>query len=87
VTAPANKTVEATALLTPVTLGTATATDLVDGSLTPTASDTGPFARGAHTITWTATDSHGNKGTATQTVTIVDTTPPSAPSGTSANSP
>jgi fibronectin type 3 domain-containing protein len=81
VTAPPDKTVEATALLTPVSLGTATATDLVDGSLTATASPTGPFARGTHTITWTATDSHGNSATATQTVTVEDTTPPQAPSG------
>lgn len=84
VTAPSNKTAEATGALTPVTLGTATATDLVDGSLTPVASDTGPFTRGVHTITWTATDSHGNIGTATQTVTVADTTAPSAPSGISA---
>jgi fibronectin type 3 domain-containing protein len=84
VTAPSNRTVEASGTLTPVSLGTATATDLVDGSVTPVASDTGPFARGVHTITWTATDSHGNIGTATQTVTVVDTTAPSAPSGISA---
>jgi hypothetical protein len=81
VTPPPDVTVEATAQLTPVNLGTATATDLVDGSLTPTASPTGPFARGTHTVTWTATDSHGNTGTATQTVTVTDTTPPQAPSG------
>jgi hypothetical protein len=82
VTAPADKTVEATGTLTTVSLGSATATDLVDGSVSATASDTGPFSRGTHTITWTATDSEGNTGTATQTVTITDTTPPSAPTGT-----
>jgi len=87
VTAPADKTVEATGTQTAVTLGTATATDLVDGSLTPVASDTGPFTRGTHTITWTATDSDGNAGTATQTVTVADTTAPSAPSGLSASTP
>jgi hypothetical protein len=87
VTAPADKTVEATGALTTVSLGTATATDLVDGSLTPVASDTGPFARGTHVITWTATDSEGNAGTATQTVTVEDTTAPSAPSGVSASGP
>lgn len=87
VTAPSDVTAEATGALTPVSLGTATATDLVDGGLTPVASDTGPFARGTHTITWTATDSEGNAGTATQTVTVADTTAPSAPSGLSASAP
>jgi len=76
VTAPAALTVEATAPNTPVSLGTATATDIVDGALTPTANPTGPFAVGEHTITWSATDAAGNIGTATQTVTITDTTAP-----------
>jgi PKD repeat protein len=75
VTAPADITVAATGVLTPVTLGTATATDAVDGTLTPTPSATGPFARGVHTITWSATDSAGNTGTATQTVTVTNNAP------------
>jgi hypothetical protein len=70
VTAPANITIEATGPTTAVSLGTATATDLVDGTLTPTPSDTGPFAVGTTTVTWSATDAHGNTGTATQTVTV-----------------
>ncbi len=76
VTPPANITVEATAALTAVTLGTASATDLVDGAVTATADVTGPFAVGVHTITWSATDAAGNTGTATQHVTITDTTAP-----------
>ncbi|MCG8487333.1 MAG: HYR domain-containing protein, partial [Chromatiales bacterium] len=76
VTAPADITIEATAVQTPVTLGNATATDDVDGSLTPTADQTGPFSVGAHTVTWSATDSAGNTGTATQTVIVQDTTAP-----------
>jgi len=76
VTPPANITTEATAVLTPVTLGTATATDDVDGALTPTADQSGPFAVGTHTITWCATDTAGNIGSATQSVTIQDTTVP-----------
>jgi len=79
VTPPADKTVEATALLTPVTLGTATAVDLVDGAVTATPDQSGPFARGVHTITWSATDAQGNTRTATQTVTVTDTTPPAKP--------
>lgn len=81
VTAPSDRTVEATGTLTPVSLGSASATDLVDGTVTASADDTGPFARGTHTITWSATDSEGNTGTDTQVVTVVDTTAPSAPSG------
>ncbi|MET0000115.1 MAG: HYR domain-containing protein [Candidatus Thiodiazotropha lotti] len=76
VTAPANITVEATALQTPVNLGTATATDNVDGSLTPTPNQSGPFGVGTHTVTWSATDSAGNTGSATQTVTVQDTAAP-----------
>ncbi|MES9851976.1 MAG: HYR domain-containing protein [Candidatus Thiodiazotropha sp. L084R] len=76
VTAPANITVEATALQTPVTLGSATATDNVDGALTPTPNQSGPFGVGTHTVIWSVTDSAGNIGTATQTVTVQDTAAP-----------
>jgi len=73
---PASITVEATGPATAVTLGAASASDLVDGALTATPDITGPFVVGMHTITWSATDSHGNTGTATQTVTVTDTTAP-----------
>ena len=76
VTAPANITREATGATTAVNLGSATVTDNVDTGLIAIPSPRGPFALGTHTITWTATDRAGNKGTATQTVTIKDTTPP-----------
>ena len=76
ITAPANQTVEATATLTPVQLGTATASDNVDGILTVTPDQTGPFALGSHTIIWSAIDSAGNTSTATQTIVVEDTTAP-----------
>lgn len=76
VTAPANLTREATAALTPVNLGSATATDNVDGSLTASPDKTGPFAVGTHTVTWRATDSAGNTGSDSQTVVVRDTTAP-----------
>lgn len=76
VTAPSNKTKEATGSTTSVSLGSASATDLVDGSLSATPSTSGPFPVGVTTLTWSATDSHHNTGTATQTVTVTDTTAP-----------
>ncbi|MDQ6958629.1 MAG: CARDB domain-containing protein [Mariprofundaceae bacterium] len=76
VTAPADISIEAAAILTPVSLGVAVAIDAKDGPLTATADKTGPFALGTHVVTWSATDAAGNTGTATQIVTVVDTTPP-----------
>jgi hypothetical protein len=78
-TAPADITKEATAPLTPVALGTATAVDLVDGpvAVSNNALAAG-FPVGTTLVTWTAVDGHGNRATATQRVTITDTTPPTA---------
>jgi hypothetical protein len=53
-----------------VSLGVATATDIVDGALTPTASESGPFNEGQYTVTWTVKDAVGNVGTATQSISI-----------------
>jgi thermitase len=76
VTAPSAVTVEATAVLTSVDLGTATAIDNVDGTVAVSANPTGPFAVGEHTVVWSATDSAGNTGSAVQQVIVRDTTPP-----------
>ena len=55
-----------------------TASDLVDGSITPncdhTSGDTYPL--GSTTVTCTATDSHSNQAQASFTVKVEDTTPP-----------
>ena len=88
VNAPADATIEATGQLTLVTsgeigtiidnaigIGTATAIDSVDGVLTPVLTESS-LELGKHIVTWTVTDSSGNQGTATQTVTIEDTTSP-----------
>ena len=48
------------AVLTPVSPGTALATDTVSGSLNPVPSTTGPFALGTSQISWSATDAAGN---------------------------
>ncbi|WJW75118.1 S8 family serine peptidase [Thiohalobacter sp. IOR34] len=76
VVAPADRVVEASGPLTAVSLGSASASDDVDGSLSATPSSSGPFTVGTHQIVWSATDSAGNTGTATQTLTVRDTTPP-----------
>ncbi|MBM2852544.1 MAG: uncharacterized protein HW420_1091 [Candidatus Nitrosotenuis sp.] len=60
---------------TAVSIGSATANDVIGvESLTNDSPDV--FNLGSTQITWTATDSSGNVSTATQNVTIVDTTAP-----------
>lgn len=74
VTAPADRTVEATGLLTPVELGEAGA-----GGMQPiVVSHDGPasYPVGTTVVTWTATDGNGNMATATQNIAVRDTTPP-----------
>ena len=76
ITPPANIVKEATAILTAVTLGNASANDDFDGALAAIPNTIGPFSLGQHSVVWSAEDTAGNIGTATQTVSIVDTTPP-----------
>ena len=79
ITKPANKTFEATGEQTPLTtaqIGTATATDGVDPNPIVTSNIPPSFDIGTTIITWIATDSSGNSDTATQRITIQDTTPP-----------
>jgi|GEM_PF-5857374 len=76
VTAPADVTVEATGPQTAVAIGTATATDAV-GVVSITSDAPNDYSLGTTTVTWTACDAAGNCGTATQDVTVEDTTPPS----------
>ena len=89
VTAPIAVTAEATGAATTVILGSASATDAVDGVLIPTNdAPVGGFPVGVTTITYSAADLAGNIGTATQLVTITDTIAPviTAPVGVTANS-
>jgi Ca2+-binding RTX toxin-like protein len=66
---------EATSVDNIVEIGTPVYDDLVDViSVTSDSPDTFPL--GETVIIWTATDSSGNSATATQTVTVVDTTAP-----------
>jgi len=78
VTVPANMSVEATGPTGAVATFSATATDLVSGSLTPTCTPASgsTFPIATTTVTCRATDAHSNTGTASFTVTVGDTTPP-----------
>jgi Ca2+-binding RTX toxin-like protein len=76
ITAPGSITMEAASSDSNiVTLGTPVSSDLVD---IPSISNNAPelFSLGETIVTWTATDTSGNLASATQTVTIVDTTSP-----------
>ncbi len=76
---PANLTLEATAINTPVSseqIGVATATDLVDSNPTVTNNATATFLLGTTNVIWTVTDGYSNSASAIQTITIQDTQPP-----------
>ena len=78
VTVPANASVEATSAAGAAFTFAASATDAIDGVLavtcTPASGSTFPL--GATTVSCTVTDAHGNRGVASFTVTVSDTTPP-----------
>src|SRR5207244_1463951 len=78
VTVPANATVEAVGATGASFTYTATASDLVDGprpvTCTPASGSTFPL--GPTTVTCTATDTKGNSGSASFTVTVADTSGP-----------
>lgn len=75
VTPPGDLTAEATALLSPVSIGQAVATDDV-GVVSVKNDAPSAFALGTTIVTWTATDAAKNSTSTVQRVTVVDTTPP-----------
>ena len=79
ITAPEDKTFEATSALTTLSdsqIGTPTATDNIDTLPTITNNKPSSFPLGNTIITWTATDDSGNSSKSIQTITILDTTDP-----------
>ncbi|HET6457823.1 MAG TPA: 6-bladed beta-propeller, partial [Nitrosopumilaceae archaeon] len=75
ITASADMTVQASGMLTSVSIGQATATD--DTSVTSITNDAPlKFPLGTTMVTWTATDSGGNIAKAVQKITVIDTTAP-----------
>jgi HYR domain len=77
ITAPDDVTLEcASSAGTSVDIGTATASDDCDPSPSVTNDAPALFPLGSTTVTWTATDAAGNESTATQTVSVIDTTNP-----------
>ena len=79
ITAPSDKTFEATSALTTLSnsqIGTPTATDNIDILLSITNNKPSSFPLGNTIITWTATDDSGNSSKSIQTITILDTTDP-----------
>jgi O-glycosyl hydrolase len=78
VTAPANAIVEAAGPAGAAYSFAASATDSLDGPLTAscTPASGSTFPLGVTTVSCSATDAHGNTGTASFTVTVTDTTRP-----------
>ena len=78
VTVPTDFSVEATSAAGATVTFTATANDVVSGSLTPTCSPASgsTFQLGPTLVTCSATDAAGNTGSNSFTVTVVDTTAP-----------
>src|SRR4029077_2647343 len=66
--------VQASGMLTLVSIGQATATD--DTSVTITNDAPAKFPLGTTMVTWVATDSGGNISKAVQKITVIDTTAP-----------
>jgi len=71
VTPPADITVNASGLFTRVDFGVATAVDSLNGSLLASHDLDINLPPGHHTVTWSATDSAGNTGYATQSINII----------------
>lgn len=76
---PASRTAECTSPAgTPVDIGSAIVGDRCDKTLAATNDAPPLFPLGTTTVTWLVTDDDGNRASATQSVKVVDSTPPEA---------
>lgn len=77
-TLPSSMTLEATGPAGAVASFTASASDVVDGSVTATClpASGSTFALGTTTVSCSSTDAHGNTATGSFAIQVVDTTPP-----------
>ncbi|MDE1811927.1 MAG: HYR domain-containing protein, partial [Thaumarchaeota archaeon] len=75
---PSDVTTDATAFETPLVIGNANGTGIIDTSPKITNNSTGLFNIGKTTVQWTATDKFGNEKTLDQTVTILACGKPSS---------
>jgi hypothetical protein len=73
---PDDVTVEATDVDTPVDIGAAIATDLVDADVEIINDGPAAYPLGTTVVTWTASDDYGNSVSDTQNVRVIDKTPP-----------
>jgi hypothetical protein len=80
-TVPADVTVEQESLAGTVVPLTASATDICDADVDIISDAPATFPLGMTTVTFVATDDSGNTASASMTVTVVDTTPPSVDAG------
>jgi hypothetical protein len=77
-TTPADFTINDCRAVSDSELGSPTGSDDCGGAVTFTNNKPPIFFAGPTNVTWTAHDLSGNTSTSTQTVTVVDTTPPAA---------
>jgi hypothetical protein len=69
---PADRVVNATGFRTPVDIGAATASDVLDGVLNAVVDNSGPYRPGRHPLTWSVSDAAGNTASDIQ---IIDVNP------------
>jgi hypothetical protein len=70
-TLPADVTVDAIGLFTPVDIGQASAFDALDGVLTPSSDALDYYMPGSHSVTWSVSDAAGNTASGIQTVNVI----------------
>lgn len=71
ITLPSDIVVDSTGMYTIVDIGSATANDILDGSVSVSSDSSGKFRPGKNVVKWTAKDKSGNTATAEQSVSVL----------------